>query len=182
MPSTVEVMNNHVSPFATRRSIAATVWSGVAGLFTAGLITAGLVAVGLVSVGLVSVGLALAAPQPALAGGTVTEAATGRELIMVEQAGCEWCKRWNDEIGPIYPKTREGAFAPLRRVNLRAIPDDLKVTRRVTFTPTFLIVNDGHEMARLEGYPGEDFFWPLIAQLMSRHLGLPAEGADLPES
>lgn len=93
------------------------------------------------------------------------------ELVMVEQRGCEWCRRWNEEIGPIYPKTSEGAFAPLRRVDLRALPDDLKTARRVVFTPTFLIVKDGHEMARLEGYPGEDFFWPLLAQLLSSKLG-----------
>lgn len=101
---------------------------------------------------------------------------------MVEQAGCEWCKRWNEEIGPIYPKTREGAFAPLRRVDLRAIPDDITVQRRVSFTPTFLIVKDGLEMARLEGYPGEDFFWPLIAKLMSKHLAFTPETAEQPES
>lgn len=101
---------------------------------------------------------------------------------MVEQAGCEWCKRWNEEIGPIYPKTREGAFAPLRRVDLHAIPQDLQVQRRVSFTPTFLIVKDGLEMARLEGYPGEDFFWPLIAKLMSKHLEFPLDGAESPES
>ncbi len=121
--------------------------------------------------------LSFATALPAQAGEDLAAAPAGPELIMVEQAGCEWCKRWNDEIGPIYPKTREGAFAPLRRVDLRAIPDDITVQRRVSFTPTFLIVQDGHEMARLEGYPGEDFFWPLIAKLMSKHLGFLPEGA-----
>jgi hypothetical protein len=28
-------------------------------------------------------------------------------LIMAEEPGCIWCKRWNSEIGPIYPKTSE---------------------------------------------------------------------------
>lgn len=96
------------------------------------------------------------------------------ELVMVEQAGCEWCKRWNEEIAPIYPKTAEGKFAPLRRVDLRAMPEDLAVARRVSFTPTFLIVEDGTEKARLEGYPGEDFFWPLIAKLLMEHAGFEA--------
>lgn len=93
------------------------------------------------------------------------------ELVMVEQPGCEWCARWNAEIAPIYPKTAEGKHAPLRRVDLRALPDDLQVTRRVMFTPTFLVVEDGQERARLEGYPGEDFFWPLLADLLSAHTG-----------
>lgn len=106
-------------------------------------------------------GLAAVLALPALAA----------ELVMVEQHGCEWCARWNEEIAPIYPKTAEGAFAPLRRVDLRAIPADLETARRVVFTPTFLIVEDGRELARLEGYPGEDFFWPLLEKLLVDHTG-----------
>lgn len=88
------------------------------------------------------------------------------ELVMVEQPGCTYCAQWNEEIAPAYPKTDEGKFAPLRRVQLRAMPDDLEVARRVNFTPTFLIVEDGRELARLEGYPGAHFFWPLLADLL----------------
>ena len=91
------------------------------------------------------------------------------ELVMVEQTGCEWCERWNEEIAPIYPKTTEGKFAPLRRVDIFAMPEELSVARRVVFTPTFLIVENGQELARLEGYPGEDFFWPLLANLLKKH-------------
>ncbi len=67
-------------------------------------------------------------------------------------------------------------------MDLHALPDDLQVTRRVNFTPTFLIVKDGHEMARLEGYPGEDFFWPLISELMRQHLGFAPAATGAPES
>ncbi|MDN3722589.1 hypothetical protein QW131_33425 [Roseibium salinum] len=28
------------------------------------------------------------------------------ELIMLEQPGCVWCKRWNEEIGVAYAKNR----------------------------------------------------------------------------
>ncbi len=104
------------------------------------------------------------------------------ELVMVEQTGCEWCARWDREIAPIYPKTSEGAHAPLRRVDLRDMPDDLITTRRVIFTPTFLIVENGHEIARLEGYPGEDFFWPLLAGLLTEHTGFVADPHPAVES
>ena len=90
------------------------------------------------------------------------------ELVMVEQTGCEWCERWNEEIGVFYHKTAEGKYAPLRRVDLYAMPKDLKTKRRVIFTPTFLIVEDGQELVRLEGYPGEDFFWPLLATMLKK--------------
>ncbi|MBK0329100.1 hypothetical protein I5535_17630 [Rhodobacteraceae bacterium F11138] len=93
------------------------------------------------------------------------------ELVMVEQVGCEWCARWNEEIAPAYPNTPEGQFAPLRRVDLRALPEDLDIARRVSFTPTFLIVDGNRELARLEGYPGENFFWPVLAKLLVQYTG-----------
>ncbi len=94
--------------------------------------------------------------------------AVAAELVMVEQTGCEWCERWNEEIGVIYHKTAEGRHAPLRRVDLRSMPEDLHIARRVNFTPTFLIVENGEELTRLEGYPGEDFFWPLLAIMLKK--------------
>ena len=114
-----------------------------------------------------------------LAGMVLSTMAQAAELVMVEQTGCEWCERWNQEIGPIYPKTSEGRFAPLRRVDLRNMPDDLKITRRVNFTPTFLIVENGNEIGRLEGYPGEDFFWPVLSGLLADTTGYTDETTSL---
>ena len=45
--------------------------------------------------------------------------AQGAELLMFDDPGCVWCRRWNAEIAPSYPKTREGQQAPLRRVPIR---------------------------------------------------------------
>jgi hypothetical protein len=89
------------------------------------------------------------------------------ELVMVEEAGCPWCARWNDEIGPIYPKTPEGRIAPLRRIDIREIaPQTLAVTQRVVFTPTFVLTRDGAEVGRIEGYPGEELFWWFLASIL----------------
>ena len=104
--------------------------------------------------------------------------ASAAELVMVEQAGCAWCERWNEEIAPAYPKTTEGKFAPLRRVDLWHMPDDLELDRRVVFTPTFLIVENGQEIARLEGYPGQHFFWPVLANLLKEHTDYSAETGE----
>lgn len=97
-------------------------------------------------------------------------------LVIVEQPGCHYCIRWHDEIGPAYPKTDLGAFAPLRSEQLRAPPSDLTYARRVNFTPTFILVDaSGTEVARLEGYPGEDFFWPMIEKLAADTAGFVPE-------
>lgn len=91
------------------------------------------------------------------------------ELVMVQQRGCAWCAAWDEQIAPAYPHTDEGKFAPLRRIELKDLPGDLTLRRNVTFTPTFLVVEDDTEIARLEGYPGEDFFWPVLARLLTTH-------------
>lgn len=98
-------------------------------------------------------------------------ASAALELVMVEQAGCPWCARWNEEIGPIYPKTDEGEAAPLRRIDIGNLPGEMELDKKVVFTPTFLLVEDGRELGRIEGYPGEDFFWGLLARLLGETPG-----------
>lgn len=101
------------------------------------------------------------------------------ELIMVEEHGCPWCARWNAEIAPVYPKTPEGARAPLRRIDIRATSrSDVEFASPPVFTPTFVLVEDGREIGRIEGYPGEDFFWGMLGQLLER---LPAEDGRITE-
>jgi thioredoxin-related protein len=92
--------------------------------------------------------------------------APAADLVMVEQHGCHWCARWNTEVAPIYPKTDEGKRAPLRRVDLRDLPDDVTFKSPPVFTPTFVLVDAGQELGRIEGYNGDEFFWFLIRRLL----------------
>lgn len=96
------------------------------------------------------------------------KAAADTVLWMAEEKGCMWCARWSAEIGPIYPKTPEGRTAPLMRYDLHAQTPDFTLARPVHFTPTFLLVKDGQEVGRIEGYPGEDFFWGLLGMMFER--------------
>ena len=93
-------------------------------------------------------------------------AAAGTELVMVEKEGCPWCLAWHAEVGPGYPLSDEGRRAPLRREDIDDIPDDLVLDARPVFTPTFILVHDGVELGRLEGYAGAEFFYPLIDRLL----------------
>ncbi|MFZ1813535.1 MAG: thioredoxin [Rhizobiaceae bacterium] len=109
-----------------------------------------------------------------VAGAVVPTHAQAAELVMFEQQNCHWCEAWHAEIGPIYPKTRESQLAPLRRVDIHGtMPDDLADIDSGRFTPTFVLVENGHEIGRIRGYPGEDFFWGLLDELMHK--------AQLPE-
>lgn len=80
-----------------------------------------------------------------------------------------WCAQWNAEIAPIYPKTAEGQTAPLKRYDIhRDATPDVEFARRVHYTPTFILVDAGKEVGRIEGYPGEDFFWGLLSMAFDK--------------
>lgn len=95
--------------------------------------------------------------------------ASASELVMVRQDGCHWCAQWDAEIGTIYPRSDEARRAPLRHVDLRDLPSDIAFESPPVFTPTFVLVEDGRELGRIEGYPGEHFFWPLLNALLDRY-------------
>ena len=91
------------------------------------------------------------------------------ELVMFWQKGCVWCERFEREIAPAYDKTDEGKRAPLRRVDIgKAMPPDLGFVRRERFTPVFVLVDEGREFGRIRGYPGDTFFWGLLAGMIEK--------------
>lgn len=98
-----------------------------------------------------------------------TSALKAAELIMFEEAGCMWCERWNEEIGVVYDRTSQGRIAPLRRLDAhQPLPPDLRALDRASYTPTFVLVEDGRDIGRILGYPGEHFFWGMLDNLIAK--------------
>lgn len=90
-------------------------------------------------------------------------------LFMIEQRGCIYCAMWDREVGDAYHMTNEGRIAPLERLDLRApVPEGVAFQRPAVFTPTFILVQDGQEIGRIDGYPGEDFFWGLLGRMLEK--------------
>ncbi|CAL8981658.1 hypothetical protein RHODGE_RHODGE_01744 [Rhodoplanes serenus] len=127
----------------------------------------GAVVRGAVATGAVVTGASAAAAAPASgAGGRV-------QLLYVREAGCPYCREWDLKIGTIYHKTPEARRAPLREIEKRDVPAaGLRLARPVRYTPTFVLLLDGAELGRIEGYPGEDFFWGRLDRLLEQ---LPAD-------
>jgi len=99
----------------------------------------------------------------------LSRAINAAELLMVESASCEWCEMWHNEIGIIYSKTPEGKYAPLKRIDIADFSSGSMVKIRLpNFTPTFVILKDGREVARIIGYPGEDFFWQRLQAALKK--------------
>lgn len=99
---------------------------------------------------------------------TVTPA-TAAELVMFDSPVCEYCEQWDEEIAAIYPKTDEGRAAPLRRLSIHdPLPEDLSKIKAIVYTPTFVLIENGRELGRISGYPGEDFFWGFLENLIAK--------------
>ena len=95
--------------------------------------------------------------------------AAASELVMFERDGCVWCARWNREIAPVYDRTEEAKVLPLRRINMdRDKEPGVLLASPVRFTPTFLIVDDGHEIGRITGYMNDESFWGLLGNYAAR--------------
>lgn len=96
-------------------------------------------------------------------------------LVMVEEPGCPHCARWHREIGPAYPTSAEGRFAPLERVAIGSV--EARRLGGISFSPTFVVVRDRREIGRIVGYPGPDFFWPLLEEVLVKAGYRPARAA-----
>lgn len=127
----------------------------------------------LLAAALVTVGLATsparAEPLPA-----------GLRLVLVEDPGCSYCRKWLNEVGPYYATSIQGQRAPL--VRRQTGDESLKGFGRLNYTPTFLLVRDGREIDRLVGYGGAAEFWrQLRAMLAKLDGGGPGEAPGGPE-
>ncbi|WP_286174163.1 thioredoxin family protein [Rhodobacter sp. NTK016B] len=97
-------------------------------------------------------------------------------LLMIEQVGCYICAAFNRDVAPAYEASAEGARAPLIRADLRGpLPEGVTLDTRPFVTPTFVLLGpDGAEISRLTGFPGEDFFWPYINEMLDAAEASPA--------
>lgn len=90
-------------------------------------------------------------------------------LLMVEKEGCVYCAAWNRDIAPGYAATEPGRAAPLQRVDVHGPwPDGLALARRPFVTPTFILLDGGSEIGRLEGHMTARQFYPALSALLAR--------------
>jgi hypothetical protein len=105
--------------------------------------------------------------------------ADAAELVMFRRDGCRWCAQWDREIGPVYSKSAIGRRLPLRMVNIHRDVPPIRMQAPVLYTPTFVLAENGAEVGRIEGYPGDAFFWGLLERLVER-LPQGAKGVGAP--
>jgi hypothetical protein len=112
---------------------------------------------------------------PSLAAEPANPFAGRTVLVMVDDRGCSWCRKWDREVGVGYGKSDEGKRAPLVRFQR----GDRRLARypSLGFTPTFLLLVNGEERGRIVGYPGADFFWGELGRLLQKTPAVPENRA-----
>lgn len=91
------------------------------------------------------------------------------ELLVFRSDGCAWCKVWDRDVGQAYDKTPEGRRLPIRYVDIdKPRPADLRAVADIRYTPTFVVFDGDLEIGRIVGYPGPDFFWGYLGELIQR--------------
>ena len=86
-------------------------------------------------------------------------------LLMIDDTACPYCELWDEEIGYMYFKTQEGKLAPLIRHHYgEKLPQNIELLSEPVVTPTFILLENNKERFRIEGYPGEEFFWSFLSE------------------
>lgn len=89
-------------------------------------------------------------------------------LIVVEREDCIYCKKFDREIAQAYPLTDEGKQAPLIRIQADQWPKEYAQIQKESLTPTFILVHKNEEVSRLRGYPGDEYFWFLLGEMLEK--------------
>jgi thioredoxin-related protein len=105
----------------------------------------------------------------AFAANLLPSQARAAELLMFESRSCIYCLRWDRAVGSLYDKTAEAKILPLRRIDIdRQSAGDVTLAQPVRYTPTFVVVDKGREIGRIEGFSSDDQFWGLLDLLAAK--------------
>lgn len=89
------------------------------------------------------------------------------ELLYVADPACPPCALFERQVGAVYARTDEARRAPLRALAFgKPFPADYADIAAPRVAPTFVLVDEGRELGRFEGYSAEELFWMNLSVLM----------------
>ena len=97
------------------------------------------------------------------------------EMLMFSMKSCGYCRAFLKEVAPTYADTEHSKLLPLRIISMdqKTAPkwfDEAYTDKRIdpiVGTPTFVIFNNGTEVARLIGYQGKEKFYKDISKFIN---------------
>ena len=105
----------------------------------------------------------------------LTSTAYAAEMLMFSMKSCGYCRAFLKEVAPTYADTEHAKLLPLRIISMdqKTAPkwfDEAYTDKRIdpiVGTPTFVIFNNGTEVARLIGYQGKEKFYKDISKFIN---------------
>ncbi len=91
------------------------------------------------------------------------------DLIVFESPTCGTCKVFKREVLPIYAGSPAGKVFPLWVVE-KGEKLSFRLNEPVTFTPTFVWVDNGVEVGRFSGYFGKEQFFNVVNRAASTYV------------
>ena len=99
--------------------------------------------------------------------------ARAAELLVVSDRSCGPCILFEREVGTTYARTEEARRAPLRLLpHGKPAPAPYGFIGQAKVAPTFVLVDEGREIGRFEGYSDDELFWMRLTVLL-RELDAP---------
>jgi hypothetical protein len=85
------------------------------------------------------------------------------EVIVFEIGGCKYCVAFRDNLGARYLSSTTNKAAPLRYVDIGQLdPTNFQLRADITTVPTIVVLQDGREVDRVEGYPLRDVLFEMV--------------------
>lgn len=121
---------------------------------------------------IVAIAAALAAVAPSQAArdpATAKPTVVAQELIVLEVANCIYCDIFRRDVLPGYQKSKRSEELPLRFVDLNDPAfEQLKLASSVSMVPTIVLMREGREADRINGYTGPEAFFHTVARMLGR--------------
>ena len=96
-------------------------------------------------------------------------AAADSRLIMVTSDYCPSCQAWELDVGKVYDKSPYAITLPLTRVEIGSkMPGGVTFQKPVVGTPTFLIIYNGQEIGRQNGYIDAEMSWWWLSEYTAK--------------
>ena len=95
--------------------------------------------------------------------GGLLRTAPKTEVVVFEIGGCKYCTVFRDNLGARYQASTTNAVAPMRYVDVgRLDPTDFQLRSEITTVPTIVLLQDGKEIDRVEGYPLSEALFGMV--------------------
>lgn len=91
------------------------------------------------------------------------------ELVVFEHQDCTYCRAFRSDTLPLYRSNGQDVRAPVRFVRVEhSDTSTLNLNGRIEMVPTFVLMQNGRELGRIEGYWAPDNFFKMLSHLMLR--------------